>query len=400
MIYPTKKLGEVCNVFADGDWVETKDQSESGIRLVQTGNVGSLSYINKSGKARYISEKTFKRLNCTEIFPGDILVSRLPDPVGRACIIPNLDIRMITAVDCTIIRPKAKAVIREYLLYFTESQFYRSQISMLLSGTTRKRISKSNLAKIQIPLPPLETQKKIVGKIEKMFAKIDEAQKLREEAKKDTSLLFQSTLNEIFSGPKAKKWEERKLKIICEIITDGTHISPDYTPTGISMLDSKNINDDFKIDDKNPSKFISLQTDRILSKKCKPKSDDVLLSSRGSIGKIAIVKKGQDFNIMGNMILLRPSDKLLAKFLANYMLFRTVEINNMAKGTSQRGLYLNQVRNFEIPVPPIVEQKKIVTRLDKLTEKVREMQKLQVETTAEMKNLKQSILDKAFKGEL
>ena len=166
------------------------------------------------------------------------------------------------------------------------------------------------------------------------------------------------------------------------------------------MLDSKNINDDFKIDDKNPSKFISLQTDRILSKKCKPKSDDVLLSSRGSIGKIAIVKKGQDFNIMGNMILLRPSDKLLAKFLANYMLFRTVEINNMAKGTSQRGLYLNQVRNFEIPVPPIVEQKKIVTRLDKLTEKVREMQKLQTRTAADMKNLKQSILAKAFKGEL
>ena len=261
-------------------------------------------------------------------------------------------------------------------------------------------INRNRVYEIEIPLPPLETQKKIVGKIEKMFAKIDEAQKLREEAKKDTSLLFQSTLNEIFSGPKAKKWEERKLKIICEIITDGTHISPDYTPTGISMLDSKNINDDFKIDDKNPSKFISLQTDRILSKKCKPKSDDVLLSSRGSIGKIAIVKKGQDFNIMGNMILLRPSDKLLAKFLANYMLFRTVEINNMAKGTSQRGLYLNQVRNFEIPVPPIVEQKKIVTRLDKLTEKVREMQKLQTRTAADMKNLKQSILAKAFKGEL
>ena len=77
-----KELATLCDVFIDGDWIETKDQSNEGIRLVQTGNVGQGYFKDKDDKSRYISDETFKRLNCTEIKAGDILVSRLPDPIG------------------------------------------------------------------------------------------------------------------------------------------------------------------------------------------------------------------------------------------------------------------------------------------------------------------------------
>ena len=83
------KLSSLCSTFADGDWIESKDQSELGIRLIQTGNVGNGFFKDKEEKSRYISEETFDNLHCTEIYPGDILVSRLPDPIGRACIIPQ-----------------------------------------------------------------------------------------------------------------------------------------------------------------------------------------------------------------------------------------------------------------------------------------------------------------------
>ena len=96
------RLEDICTVFTDGDWIESKDQSESGIRLVQTGNIGEGTYLEKEARAKYISEGTFDKLKCTEIFSGDILVSRLPEPVGRACIVPEKAERMITAVDCTI----------------------------------------------------------------------------------------------------------------------------------------------------------------------------------------------------------------------------------------------------------------------------------------------------------
>jgi type I restriction enzyme S subunit len=100
--WPRKTLGELCEVFADGDWVESKDQSADGVRLVQTGNVGEGVFKDRAEKARYISDATFKRLRCTEFFEGDCLISRLPDPVGRSCILPETGERMITAVDCTM----------------------------------------------------------------------------------------------------------------------------------------------------------------------------------------------------------------------------------------------------------------------------------------------------------
>lgn len=150
-------LSSLCNVFQDGDWIESKDQSETGIRLIQTGNVGNGIFKDKGEKARYISEETFNRLNCTEIFEGDILVSRLPDPVGRACVMPIGLGKCITAVDCTIIRLGDK-ILPEYLLWFTRTPDYSMQIKKVLSGTTRLRVSRANLGNIQIPLPDIEQQ--------------------------------------------------------------------------------------------------------------------------------------------------------------------------------------------------------------------------------------------------
>lgn len=170
----SEEIGKLTKVFADGNWIESKDQSTDGIRLLQTGNVGIGEYKDKDGRARYISEDTFKRLGCTEVFPGDILVSRLPDPVGRACIVPKLDSRMITAVDCTIIRFDESKILPKYFLFLSKSKSYFEEISRYLTGASRQRISRSNLSKVRIPLPTLETQQKIVAEIESYQKKIDE----------------------------------------------------------------------------------------------------------------------------------------------------------------------------------------------------------------------------------
>ena len=154
-------LSSLCDTFIDGDWIEAKDQSDSGIRLIQTGNVGVGLYKDKEDKARYISEETFTRLNCTEVFEGDILISRLPDPVGRACSIPGGLGKSITAVDCTIIRLNEK-VLPKYFISFTNTPDYAMQIKKVLSGTTRLRVSRANLGKIQVPLPSKDEQQRFV----------------------------------------------------------------------------------------------------------------------------------------------------------------------------------------------------------------------------------------------
>ena len=149
-----KKIKEVCSFIGDGDWIESKDQSDFGIRLIQTGNIGTGIYRDKADKVKYISNTTFSQLSCTEIFEGDCLLSRLPDPIGRSCLLPKLNVRTITAVDCTILRFKEN-ILPTFFIYYTQSNSYYKDILSKTTGTTRKRISRKNLEKIDIPVPPV-----------------------------------------------------------------------------------------------------------------------------------------------------------------------------------------------------------------------------------------------------
>ena len=162
-------IKNIVNYIGDGDWIESKDQSDKGIRLIQTGNIGFGTFKDKEGKYHYISENTFSSFGCNEIFEGDILISRLPEPVGRACILPKLPERTITAVDCTIIRLNEELISKELFVYYTISNKYLELIKENCTGTTRLRISRSNLEKIFIPIPPLNEQKRILNRIKELF---------------------------------------------------------------------------------------------------------------------------------------------------------------------------------------------------------------------------------------
>ena len=157
-----ENLSSLCDTFIDGDWIESKDQSNEGIRLIQTGNVGNGFFKDKEDQCRFISNETFDKLHCTEIFPGDILVARLPDPIGRSCIIPDGLGRMITAVDCSIIRLKA-SILPYFFVAYTMTSTYSGQINEVTTGTTRRRVSRANLGNIKVPTPPTDQQKLFVS---------------------------------------------------------------------------------------------------------------------------------------------------------------------------------------------------------------------------------------------
>ena len=157
-----RKLRELCVLFTDGDWIESKDQSDSGVRLVQTGNVGIAEYLDKSNNRKWISEETFTKLNCEEVLPGDILISRLPEPAGRACIMPFLGMKMITAVDCTIVRTSSNCS-NKFLIQYLSSQDYFSEVNTALAGGTRQRISRSNLANFYVPTPENYKEQEAIG---------------------------------------------------------------------------------------------------------------------------------------------------------------------------------------------------------------------------------------------
>ena len=188
-----KKLGEVVSFIADGDWIESKDQSENGIRLIQTGNIGCGSFIAKDDKPHFISEATFANLGCTEIYAGDCLISRLPAPVGRACIIPETNYRMITAVDCTIVR-FGDSILPEFFIYHSLCSSYQAEIDRKTTGTTRKRISRKNLEIIPIPVPPLSLQQEFAEKVEA----IERQKALVQQSIEETQTMLDYTMDKYF----------------------------------------------------------------------------------------------------------------------------------------------------------------------------------------------------------
>lgn len=159
-------------LFDDGDWVEAEHITGEGIRLVQTGNIGVGKFLEKGDK-KYIYESSFEKLKCKELKVGDILICRLAEPAGRACILPDIgEGRIITSVDVTIFRPLPGTADRNFLIQvFSTDEWFRMVLDQV-GGTTHKRISRGSLGKLKVPFPCIKEQQAIATILTDMDAEI------------------------------------------------------------------------------------------------------------------------------------------------------------------------------------------------------------------------------------
>ena len=157
-------LLKTAEVFVDGDWVESKDQDpDGGVRLIQLADVGDGIYLDKS--SRFLTRDTARRLRCTPLQVGDILVARMPDPLGRACLYPGDARKAVTVVDICIIRPGPEGPHPHWLMCCINTAGFRSLIAREATGTTRSRISRGNLSRLPIIAPPLALQKEFAQRL-------------------------------------------------------------------------------------------------------------------------------------------------------------------------------------------------------------------------------------------
>jgi type I restriction enzyme S subunit len=183
-------------LFDDGDWIEAEFLTESGIRLVQTGNIGEGQFTDKDSK-KYISADSFKKLGCKDLQIGDILICRLAEPAGRACILPDIgEDRVITAVDVTIFRPPAAIADRRFLVNVFNTRQWFDAVSERCGGTTRTRIARGQLGKMEIKLPPLPEQTAIAEVLSDMDAELAALEQRRDK----TRALKQGMMQELLTG--------------------------------------------------------------------------------------------------------------------------------------------------------------------------------------------------------
>ena len=391
------ELRNICTQIKDGDWIESKDQSADGIRLIQTGNIGIGTYLDKDNRAKFISEETFNELKCTEVFEGDILISRLPSPVGRACLVPKLDGRAITAVDCTIVSVDRDICIPKYFVYYTMSDKYLNQIDRFVVGTTRARISRKNLEGIKIFLPEISRQKKIVEVLDKTQELIDK----RKEQIEALDELVKSRFIEMFGDNNTifKKWKNTIIDEVSEVGV-GVVIKPSeyYTEenNGIKTFRSLNIGEMY-VKDKDWVYFTKEGNDK--NKKSILKEGQVLIVRSGYPGTACVVTKDYEGCNAIDVIIATPDNKNInSTYMCAFTNFPhgKNQIVSGQAGAGQKHFNVGAYKKLKIALPPIELQNKFeefVKQVDKL--------KSQMETSLkELEDNFNSLMQKAFKGEL
>lgn len=397
-----KKIVDISTVFEDGDWIESKDQSAEGIRLIQTGNVGNGIFKDRGEKARYISEDTFKKLRCTEIFEGDCLVSRLPDPVGRACILPDTGEKMITAVDCTIIRFDQKQLISNWFLYYSLSNEYQNEIQKQVTGATRQRISRKNLGLVSVPLPPLPEQQRIVSILDEAFAAIAKAKANAEQNLKNSKELFESYLQGVFKK-KGEGWEERKVNEIGNAQTGTTPKTAEKENYGdfIPFIKPADVDfsgiGDIRYDNEGLSE-IGLKKGR------KMESGSILMVCIGAtIGKVGFAEREVSCNQQINSLTVKKEfePKFIYYAMTSKGFLEKVLLEGKGAQATLPIINKSKWENLTISFPKSkTEQKRFVEKFDALSIESQKLQEIHLKKLADLEELKKSVLQKAFAGEL
>ena len=370
-----KKLGEVCSLIADGDWIESRHQSDDGIRLIQTGNIGNGVFKAKDNKPHYISESTFVELGCTEIFAGDCLVSRLPDPVGRACIIPETNCRMITAVDCSIIRFNSD-IVSKFFIYYTQCEKYKRDINNNTTGTTRKRISRKNLETITTPIPPREEQERIVEELDCLSGVIEK----KREQLRELDALAQSIFYQMFGDPITNEKGFPVYKID-DIITfqggsqpDKSHFEYEPTDDNIRLIQIR----DYKSD-----KNITYIPKSLARRLCN--AEDIMIGRYGP--PIFQILKGIEgaYNVaLMKAIPKQGNREFIRAFLKQKCLLEYLE--SMSKRTAgQDGIQMDKLKAYPFPLPPIELQDEFADKIEAI-EKQKELIKKSISETETLFN--------------
>ena len=386
-------------VFVDGDWIESKDQDPEGdVRLIQLADIGDGAFRDRS--RRSLTSSKASELRCTYLHAGDVLIARMPNPLGRACIFPGVTQPAVTAVDVCIVRPAPGGADPRWLMWAINAPRFRSSISELQSGTTRKRISRKNLATIELPVPPLNEQRRIVAAIEEQFSRLDAAEQLLRRATARTPPLRGA----VYSVGTSGEWPTESLgELLREPLRNGHSAKASRTGDVRTLTLTAVTRGEFT--DEN-TKLTGADPARIANLWLEP--GDVLIERSNTpelVGTAALYRGGDRWAIFPDLLIrVRVAEKLLPEFLAIVLKSRPIRryFQTSAQGIAGSMPKIDQgtVARVEVPVPPLEEQRRIVNEVEQQLSLIDAMHRAIEAAKRRSAALRRSILERAFRGEL
>lgn len=376
-----KKLGEICKI-KNGFAFKSSNFVNEGIPLIRISNIKFSGEIDLSKSAK-LPDNYKKEYSSFLVKKGDILIAMSGATTGKTGLY-NLSNQALLNQRVGKFEPDLDLIDSCYLNYL--SRHISNDVLNRAKGMAQPNISSKTIESIEIPLPPLSEQKRIVEKIEKLFAKVDEAIRLRTEALSTSAAILPSAVHQVFSRAKKEGW---KYKTFGEIIEIDTIRNTKNNLPFVGMEDVESHSGNF-IGSRDPKEVKSttfhFDTRHVLYGKLRPYLNKVLLSNF-------------EGHCSTEFLPLLPDNKFLVReWLTVWLRYEKTVDNIMGTNSGSRmpRANMDKVKEFKIPLPPISEQRKIVDYLDSLSKKTQELIFYQKFQLKDLEELKQSILHKAF----
>ena len=365
---------------------------EGHIRLLRANNITE-SGIDLSDTV-FVNQKCISESQKLKV--GDILIAASSGSikiVGKAILIED-EINSSFGAFCKVIRPSENVDYR-YLSYYFRSSDYRQKISHLAAGANINNLRNEDLDNLEIPLPPLSTQKRIA----EILDAADALRRKDQELLRKYDELAQAIFIDMFGDPvkNEKGWEVKTIKSSTNIITYGLTVRPQYMEEGIPLISARELRSGFVNYEAAPK--ISNADFKKLSNKCKPQNGDILFSKTGSIGHSAIVETTKDFAVTQNAARINFKTEFYEIYFIFALLRQEAFINkciSLVKGNAVKDLQLGDFSEIEIICPPIELQRKF----SEISMKSNNLIKASDNNSITSNNLFKSLLQQAFKGEL
>jgi type I restriction enzyme, S subunit len=359
---------------------------------------GKFSFLEKPSRANRLVQS------------GDILQARMK-ATNKACFISQNLAGSLVSTGFMQFRPDQTILDSKYLYYYLSSPKFLDEKDNNCTGATQQSLNDDNAKKIYVPIAPFNEQKRIVEKLDTLLNSVDAIKKRLDNVPAILKRFRQSVLFAAISGKLTEEWREDNgigeewkndtLENIAKYIVDCPHSTPKWSESGKYCVRTTAFNPFFL--DLSEQGFVSEEVYQKRIQRLKPEAGDILYSREGAILGIACqIPEGVELCLGQRMVLIRASEKALAKYLT--IILNSEKILNIVRtkiiGNAAPRINVKEIRLYQIPVPSLSEQKEIVSQVeslftlaDKLEEKIEAAKK-------RVDKLTQSILAKAFKGEL
>ncbi|EAH6340890.1 restriction endonuclease subunit S [Campylobacter coli] len=391
--WEVKKLEEIANIkggkrLPKGENLLDNNTKFAYIRVADFQDNGTINLQN----IKFINENTYNVLKNYKIYDDNLYIS-IAGTIGKSGIIPKELNGAILTENAVKLEYIQNNISNKFMYFFTLSNIFKTQIQTSTKIVAQPKLAITRLKQIQIPLPPLKEQERIVGILDESFAKIDESIKILEQDLLNLDELMQSALQKAFNPLKdnakenyklPQSWEWKSLEEISENISAGGDKPKNCTESKTAKnqipVYANGVNNNGLVGYTDKATII------------KP---SLTISARGTIGFVCI-RKEPYFPIV-RLISLIPCENILC---LHYLYFCLNFFIAKGEGSSIPQLTIPKFKSLQIPLPPLKEQEQIAKHLDFVFEKTKALKELYTKELKDYEELKQSLLNKAFKGEL